>query len=92
VKGKIFFVERGNETYKMKKIIFGGFCMLISIIGITTMISGIFTLGFKTAILGMPILLEQFELTYLYNIFYWLGVIGFGLGILGIFERNTEPL
>ena len=74
----------------MNKVIFGGICMLISIIGITTIISGIFTLGFKTAILGMPVLLEQFKLTYLYNIFYWLGVIGFGLGILGIFEKNKS--
>jgi hypothetical protein len=74
----------------MNKIIFGGICMLISIIGITTIISGIFTLGFKTAILGMPVLLEQFKLTYLYNIFYWLGVIGFGLGILGIFKKNKS--
>jgi len=72
----------------MNKVIFGGICMLISIIGITTIISGIFTLGFKTAILGMPVLLEQFKLTYLYNIFYWLGVIGFGLGIFGIFEKK----
>ena len=74
----------------MNKIIFGGICMLISIIGITAIISGIFTLGFKTAILGMPVLLEQFKLTYLYNIFYWLGVIGFGLGILGIFEKKIN--
>jgi hypothetical protein len=72
----------------MNKIIFGGICMLISIIGITTIISGIFTLGFKTAIIGMPLLLEYLKLTYLYNIFYWLGIIGFILGIWGVFEKN----
>jgi len=74
----------------MNKIIFGGICMLISIIGITTIISGIFTLGFKTAIIGMPVLLEYFKLTHLYNIFYWLGIIGFILGVWGIFEKNKS--
>ena len=72
----------------MNKIIFGGICMLISIIGITTMISGIFTFGLQVAFQGMPFLLEQLKLTYLYDVFYWLGIIGFILGIWGIFEKK----
>jgi hypothetical protein len=72
----------------MNKIIFGGICMLISIIGITTIISGIFTFGWQVGYLGMPFLLERLRLTYLYDVFYWLGIIGFILGIWGIFEKN----
>ena len=72
----------------MNKIIFGGICMLISIIGITTIISGIFTFGLQAGYLGMPFLLEKLRLTYLYDVFYWLGVIGFILGIWGIFEKK----
>jgi len=72
----------------MNKIIFGGICMLISIIGIATVISGIFTFGLQAGSLGMPFLLEKLRLTYLYNVFYWLGIIGFMLGIWGIFENK----
>jgi len=72
----------------MNKIIFGGICMLISIIGITTMISGIFTFGWQVGFQGMPLLLEQLKLTYLYDVFYWLGIIGFILGIWGVFEKK----
>jgi len=36
----------------------------------------------------MPLLLEQLRLTYLYDVFYWLGIIGFTLGIWGIFEKK----
>jgi len=72
----------------MNKIFFGGICMLISIIGIATIISGIFTFGLQASSLGMPFLLEQLRLTYLYDVFYWLGIIGFILGIWGIFEKK----
>jgi len=72
----------------MNKIIFGGICMLISIIGIATIISGIFTFGWQVGLQGMPLLLEQLRLTYLYDVFYWLGIIGFILGIWGIFEKK----
>jgi len=72
----------------MNKIIFGGICMLISIIGITTIISGIFSFGWQVGLQGMPLLLEQLRLTYLYDVFYWLGIIGFILGIWGIFEKK----
>lgn len=72
----------------MNKIFFGGICMFISIIGIATIISGIFTLEWKVGILGMPRLLETFRLTYLYDVFYWLGIIGFILGIWGVFEKK----
>ena len=74
----------------MNKIIFGGICMLISIIGITTIISGIFTFGLQTGCLGMPFILERLGLTCLYDVFYWLGIIGFILGIWGTFEKNKS--
>lgn len=48
----------------MKKIVFGGICMLISVIGLFTKAWG------------------------LYVVFFLVGIIGFILGIWGVFEKK----
>ncbi len=78
----------------MKRVVFGGFCMVTSVIGILAMIlvmlNGSKLLGSINGSSNMFTYLNWFGITYLYIAFLLLGIIGFIVGLWGVFDKQRS--
>lgn len=78
----------------MKKIIFAGFCMLTSVIGIVSMFFVAIQLekqyGTINGQSSLSLYLNLLNLIPAFTLFCILGIIGFFIGLWGTFEKNTK--
>ncbi len=78
----------------MKKVIFAGLCMLTSTIGIVSMLFVVLQLqnqyGTINGQSSLPLYLNLLNLMPVFTTFCILGIIGFFIGLWGLFEKNTQ--
>lgn len=77
----------------MKKIIFGSICMIVSVIGVITMIlvslSGNKVYGAINGSTDMFTYLNWYGMTSTFIIFCLLGILGLALGLWGTFDKDN---
>ena len=75
----------------MKKIIFSGFCLLSSVLGIILMLFLALQLheqyGYINGQSSLSLYLDILNLMPIFRVFCFLGVIGFFIGLWGLFEK-----
>ena len=78
----------------MKKIIFAGFCLLTSVIGVIPMLFLAVQLheqyGYINGQSSLSLYLNLLNLMPVFTVLCFLGIIGFIIGLWGLFEKNTK--
>lgn len=78
----------------MRKIIFSGICMFISVIGIIAMVfvslSGNKIYGSLNGSTNMLVYLNLYGMTPIFSIFCLIGILGFLMGMWGVFGENNS--
>lgn len=78
----------------MRKIVFGGICMFVSVIGIFAMIlaalNGSKIYGSINGDSDMLTYLNRYGMAPIFSVFCLVGILGFCIGLWGTFDKNSS--